>query len=252
MMRLEGKVAVVTGGSSGIGRATSLAFAKEGAKVVVADVIVPAGEETAKMIRDAGGEAVFVKTDVTKAAEVKAMADRAFDVFGRLDCAFNNAGINGEPISVSRCSEESWDRIIAINLTGVFLCMKYEIPKMLKSGGGSIVNTASVMGLVGEPGHPAYTASKHGVVGLTKSSALFYGQSGIRINALCPGAIRTEMTDRTLAAHPELEQTMNALTPMNRMANPEEVARVVLFLCSDDASFITGFPIAVDGGWVAR
>jgi len=252
MKRLEGKVAVVTGGSAGIGRATSLAFAEEGAKVVVADVVVSGGEETVKMIQDAGGEAIFVKTDVTKAEEVKAMADTAFGTFGKLNCAFNNAGINANIISLSRCTEDSWNRMIAINLTGVFLCMKYEIPKMLKSGGGSIVNTASVMGLVGEPGHPAYAASKHGVIGLTKSSAIFYAESNIRINAVCPGFIRTAMSDKVFEEHPEFKEIVDSHTPMKRMAEAEEVARAVIFLCSDDASFITGFPLAVDGGYVAR
>ena len=252
MGRLEGKVALVTGGGGGIGRATSLAFAREGAKVAVVDVLPQAGEETVQMIKDAGGEAIFIKTDVTKSEEVKAMADKTFTVFGKLNCAFNNAGISGDIISVSRCSEESWDRMMDINLKGVFLCMKYEIPKMLKSGGGSIVNTASVMGLVGEPGHPAYAASKHGVVGLTKSSAIFYAESNIRINAVCPGLIRTPMADKILTEHPELKQTVESLTPMRRMAETDEVARAVIFLCSDDASYITGFPLAVDGGWVAR
>jgi NAD(P)-dependent dehydrogenase (short-subunit alcohol dehydrogenase family) len=252
MGRLEGKAAIVTGGSGGIGRATALAFAKEGARVAVVDVAVPAGEETVQMIRNAGGEGIFIKADVTRSEEVKAMADRTFEAFGRLDCAFNNAGVNAEMISVSRCTEESWDRMIDINLKGVFLCMKYEIPRMLKSGGGSIVNTASVMGLVGEPGHPAYAASKHGVVGLSKSAAIFYAQAGIRINAVCPGAIHTSMVDKVLAEHPELKQTMDSLAPMNRMAEADEVARAVIFLCSDDASYITGHPLAVDGGWVAR
>lgn len=252
MGRLEGKVAVVTGGSGGIGRATALAFAREGARVAVVDVAIPAGEETVQMIRSSGGEAIFIKTDVTRWEEVKAMADRTFEAFGRLDCALNNAGINADIVSVSRCTEESWDRMIDINLKGVFLCMKYEIPRMLKSGGGSIVNTASVMGLVGEPGHPAYAASKHGVVGLSKSAAIFYAQAGIRINAVCPGAVRTPMVDRVLAEHPELEQAMDSLAPMNRMAEADEVARAVIFLCSDDASYITGHPLAVDGGWVAR
>jgi NAD(P)-dependent dehydrogenase (short-subunit alcohol dehydrogenase family) len=252
MGRLEGKVGVVTGGGGGIGRATALAFAREGATVAVVDVAVPAGEATVQMIRSAGGEAIFIQADVTRSEEVKAMADRTFETFGRLNCAFNNAGINGEIISVSRCTEESWDRIIDINLKGVFLCMKYEIPRMLKSGGGSIVNTASVMGLVGEPGHPAYAASKHGVVGLTKSAAIFYAQAGIRINAVCPGAVHTPMVETVLAEHPELKQTMDSLAPMTRMAEAEEVARAVIFLCSDDASYITGHPLAVDGGWVAR
>lgn len=173
-------------------------------------------------------------------------------MFGKLNCAFNNAGVNGEIISVSRCPEESWDKMIAVNLKGVFLCMKYEIPKMLKSGGGSIVNTASVMGPVGEPGHPAYAASKHGVVGLTKSAAILYAQAGIRINAVCPGIVHTPMADRVLADRPELKQTVDSLTPMNRMAEADEVARAVIFLCSDDASHITGHPLVVDEGWVAR
>jgi len=252
MGRLEGKVAVVTGGGGGIGRATALAFVTEGATVAVVDVAVAAGEETVEMIQHAGGQAIFIKTDVTRAEEVKAMADRTFQTFGRLDCALNNAGISGEIVSVSRCTEESWDRMIDVNLKGVFLCMKYEIPKMLKSGGGTIVNTASVMGLVGEPGHPGYAASKHGVVGLTKSAAIFYAQAGIRINAVCPGIVHTAMVERVLAENPELKQTVASLTPMSRMARADEVARAVIFLCSDDASYITGHPLAVDGGWVAR
>ena len=252
MKKLEGKVALVTGGSAGIGRATSLAFAREGAKVVIADINVTGGDETAKMIRDAGGQAIFVQTDVTKAEEVKAMADKAVEAFGQLNCAFNNAGINEEAVTISRCTEESWDRIMDTNLKGVFLCMKYEIPKILKSGGGSIVNTASVMGLVGDGSHPAYAASKHGVVGLTRTAAIVYAQAGIRINAVCPGAIRTSMTAQLINRHPEIKQLLESNSPMNRMAEADEVARAVVFLCSDDASFITGHPLAVDGGWVAR
>ena len=251
-MRLQGKVAIVTGGGSGIGRATSLAFASEGAKVVVVDVVTQGSEETVKMIRDANGEAIFVKADVSQAEQVKAMVDKTVEVFGRLDCAANNAGISPAPISTSRCPQESWDKVIAINLTGVFLCMKFELPKMLKGGGGSIVNTASMVGLIGDGGHPAYAASKHGVVGLTKTTAIQYGKTGIRVNAVCPGVIRTPMSEKSFAEHPELRAASIGMAPMDRFAEPEEVAQAIVWLCSSEASFITGHALPVDGGYVAR
>jgi NAD(P)-dependent dehydrogenase (short-subunit alcohol dehydrogenase family) len=251
-MRLQGKVAIVTGGGSGIGRATSLVFASEGAKVVVVDVVTQGGEETVKMIRDTNGEATFFKADVSQAEQVKAMVDKTMEVFGRLDCAANNAGISPAPISTSRCSEESWDKVIAINLKGVFLCMKFELPKMLKGGGGSIVNTASMVGLIGDGGHPAYAASKHGVVGLTKTTAIQYGKTGIRVNAVCPGVIRTPMSEKSFEEHPELRAASIGMAPMDRFAEPEEVARAIVWLCSSEASFITGHALPVDGGYVAR
>ncbi len=250
--RLENKVALVTGGSSGIGRASALTFAREGAKVVVADVVVGGGEETIGMIKKAGGEAIFVKADVSKAAEVEAMVTKAVEAYGRLDCTFNNAGIEGALVSTVDYTEEDWDRVIAINLKGVWLCMKYEIPRMLKQGGGTIVNTASGWGLVGGRSASAYVASKHGVVGLTKTAALEYAKSGIRVNAVCPGVIRTPMVERGLAISPEFEAQVVAAAPVGRMGKPEEIAEAVAWLCSEAASFVTGHAMSVDGGFVAQ
>src|SRR5262245_57969583 len=249
---LQGKVALVTGGGSGIGRASSLAFAREGAKVVVADVVVEGGEETVKLIKQAGGEALFVKTDVSKAAEVEALVNAAVATFGRLDCAHNNAGIEGAAATTVNYSQESWDRVIAINLTGVWLCMKYEIPQMLKSGGGAIVNTASTAGLVGYKGGSAYVASKHGVVGLSKTAALEYAKAGIRVNAVCPGAIDTPMMGRITNHRPDWAAKMASSEPVGRMAQPSEIAETVVWLCSDAASFVTGHAMAVDGGITAQ
>ncbi len=252
--RVSGKVALITGGGSGIGRATAIVFGREGAKVAIADYNRAGGEETVRMIKAAGGEASFIEANVAVAKQVEAMVARTVETYGRLDCAFNNAGIEGEMSggNIAECSEENWGRIIAINLTGVFLCMKYEIPQMLKHGGGSIVNTASAAGLIGLPGGTAYVASKHGVAGLTKSAALEYAKSGIRINAVCPGFIRTAMTERVMDGGSISEDAMIAAEPLGRIGKPEEIASVVLFLCSDDASFVTGLPMPVDGGYVAQ
>ena len=249
----EGKVALVTGGGSGIGRATALAFAREKAKVVTADVDVVGGEETARMIREAGGEAVFVKTDVSIAAEVEALVAKAVETYGRLDCAHNNAGVELEYTDPDqRHDEETWDRIIDINLKGVWLCMKYEIPPMVSHGGGAIVNTSSVAGLVGVAGQPAYVASKHGVAGLTKSTALEYAKEGLRVNAVCPGLIATPLLERVHERNPELRDVIGEWEPIGRLGTPEEVAEAVVWLCSDAASFVTGHTMAVDGGFVAR
>ena len=250
--RFEGKVALVTGAASGIGLAIAQSFAQEKAKVVLADVQEEAGERAAEEIRKAGGEAVFVRTDVSQEQEVKALVEKTVSVFGRLDCAVNNAGIEGQMAPTAECSTENWDRVIAINLKGVWLCMRYEIRQMLQQGGGVIVNISSVAGLVGFPGLPAYVASKFGVIGLTKTAALEYAKQGIRINAVCPGVIHTSMVDRLLSTHPELEASLTANTPLGRMERPQEIARVVLWLCSDDASFVTGHALVADGGYVAQ
>lgn len=250
--QFEGKVALVTGAASGIGRASALAFTREGAKTVIADVLVEGGEETVRIIKAAGGDARFVRTDVSNAAEVETLLQKLVETYGRLDYAHNNAGILGTPAPTADCTEEDWDRTIGINLKGIWLCMKHEIPQMLKQGGGAIVNTASVAGLVGIRGLPAYCASKGGIVQLTRTAALEYTKAGIRVNAICPGGIRTPMLERLLADRPEAEASVIAAEPIGRMGKPEEIAEAVVWLCSDAASFVTGHAMVVDGGWVAQ
>jgi len=252
MKLLDGKVALVTGGSSGIGRASALAFAREGAKVVVADVLVDGSGETLQMVKDRGGQAVFFKADVSKLDQVEEMVNETVETYGRLDCAFNNAGIGGGRAATAKCTEEEWDRVININLKGVWLCMKYEIQQMLKQGTGAIVNTSSVAGLVGFQGTPAYVASKHGVIGLTKAAALEYATAGIRVNAVCPGVIRTPMIDRIVAARPQMKEVYRTMHPLGRLGEPEEIAEAAVWLCSDAASFVTGHAMVVDGGLTAQ
>ena len=250
--RFDGKVALVTGGASGIGRATALTFAREGAKLVIADMHEDGGQQTVHLITEKGGEAIFVRTDVSKAVEVQALISKAVETYGRLDCAHNNAGIaGGLRARTADYPEDRWHQVIAVNLTGVWLCMKYEIPQMLSQGGGAIVNTASAAGLVGTRGTSAYVASKHGVVGLTKTAALEYAQQGIRVNCVCPGAIQTPMTDRAWS-DPERRARVIASEPVGRIGNPEEIAEAVVWLCSDAASFVTGHTMTVDGGYVAQ
>ena len=250
--RFSKKVALVTGAASGIGRATALAFAREGAAVAVADVTEPAGNETVALIQKAGGTAKFFRCDVSKDADVEKLVRDVVGAFGRLDFAHNNAGIEGKQAKTADCTEETWDRTIAVNLKGVWLCMKHEIPQMLKQGGGAIVNTASVAGLVGFAGLPAYNASKGGVIQLTRTAALEYAKQNIRVNAVCPGVIKTPMVDRVTGGTPEGEAAFAAGEPVGRLGRPEEIATVVVWLCTDDASFVTGIPMPVDGGWVAQ
>ncbi len=249
---LVGKVALVTGGSSGIGRASAVAFAREGARVVVADVDESGGNETVSRIGAAGGEAIFVTTDVSQATAVERLIATAVATYGKLDCAHNNAGIEGSMLPIADCSEADWDRTMAVNLKGVWLCMKYEIVQMLAQGSGAIVNTASVAGLRGFRALGDYVASKHAVVGLTRAAALDYAQAGLRINAVCPGTIRTPMVDRAIGGDPEVELAWLASEPMGRMGTPGEVAEAVVWLCSAAASFVTGHAMLVDGGFFAR
>lgn len=246
-----GRVAIVTGGSAGIGQAAAVAFAREKFSVVISD-ITEAGKETAASISDAGGRSIFIKADVTNADEVHSMVERTISEFGRLDCAFNNAGIEGDTASTATCSEENFDKVIATNLKGIWLCMKYEIPKMLHFGKGAIVNMSSVAGLVGFAGLPAYCASKGGIIQLTKTAALEYADKGIRINAICPGGIKTKELERLMERDHKFRETITGMHPMGRLGTPEEVAELAVWLCSDAASFITGYPVAVDGGLVAQ
>ena len=250
--QFEGKVALVTGAGSGIGRATAEAFAREGAATVVSDVSADATHETVERIRFAGGNASALIADVASAYEVDTLIRHALDVWGRLDCAFNNAGIEGDMADTVACTEANWDRTLSVNLKGVWLCMKYEIPAMLRHGGGAIVNCASVAGLVGFRNLPAYCASKGGIIELTRATALEYADAGIRVDAVCPGVIRTPMVERILAGDPEVEAQFTALEPMGRMGRPEEIADTVLWLCSDRASFVTGHALVADGGLVAQ
>lgn len=248
--KLERKVTLVTGGGSGIGKATALAFVREGAIVIVADFVVESGEGTTHEIKEGGGEAIFIQCDVTRGAEVKAMVDKIVKIYGRLDCAFNNAGIHGGMAPTVDYPEENWNRVIGTNLTGVWLCMKYEIAQMLQQGSGTIVNTASVGGLIGTPGLSAYIAAKHGVIGITKTAALEYAKAGIRVNAVCPGVILTPMAD-SIEKDPELKRMMLGMHPVGRFGTPDEVAGAVVWLCSDSASFVTGHAMAIDGGLTA-
>jgi NAD(P)-dependent dehydrogenase (short-subunit alcohol dehydrogenase family) len=243
-----GKVAFVTGAGSGIGRTTSLAFAQEGASVVVADVSEQGNKATARMIQELGGQALAVRCDVTQSEEVRAALQQAVSAYGRLDIAFNNAGAEQKVNPTAEITEQEWDRIIAINLRGVFVCMKHEIPLMLDQGGGAIVNTSSGAGIRGFGGGAAYTAAKHGVIGLTKDSAVDYASSNIRVNAVCPGIIDTEMMQRFTGGSAEGRDRVIAQEPIRRMGTPEEVAAAVLWLCSDAASFVVGHAMIVDGG----
>ena len=250
---LKGQVALVTGGGSGIGWAASKAFARAGASVVVSDVNEDTGARVAKRLTDCGRQAIFVRADVSKAADVQRLIEAVVDAYGGLDMAFNNAGIEGSSANTADCSDDAWDRVIAVNLTGVWLCMKHEIRQMLTQRGGAIVNNASILGVVGFAKAAAYTAAKHGVLGLTKAAALEYASSGIRINAVCPGFIETPMLQRAgLTTEPATREVIEHLHPLGRLGRPEEVAAAAVWLCTPDASFITGHPLLVDGGYVIQ
>lgn len=250
---MNNKVALITGAASGIGRATALAFARKGARVVVADVMEDAGTETVRMIEQTGAEAIFVRTDVSNESDVKHLIERTVETFGRLDYAFNNAGIEGVQAKTAELSIEDWNRVIGINLTGVWLCMRYQIPQMLKQGGGVILNNASILGHVGFANASAYVASKHAVLGLTKTAAIEYATQGIRVNAICPAFIETPMLERGgLTTDPEVYAMIANLHPMKRLGTAEEIANAAIWLFSDEASFVTGHAMLVDGGYLAQ
>jgi len=249
MGKLERKIALITGAASGIGRASAVLFAQEGAAVVVADIDRRGGEETVKQIVTAGGVSIFVPVDVTRADSVREMVEAAASRFGRLDILFNNAGIGGDYAPLAQCAEESFDRVIAVNLKGVFLGMKFGIPVILEGGGGVVINTASVAGIVGTPGFPAYAASKGGVIQLTKVAALDYAARNVRVNCLCPGVVDTPILRMVPARN---RKSASSLHPMVRMAQPQEIARAALFLAGEDSSFATGGAFVIDGGFTAQ
>ena len=247
---LEGKVALITGASSGIGAATAKIFAREGASLALVDVNAEGGQQVLSEVQAGGGEAMFVQADVSDEEDVRSAIGQTVSRFGRLDCAFNNAGITGDPFPLADYPREMWDRVIAVNLTGVWLCVRQEIRHMLEIGGGSIVNNASIFGLVGSPSGSANTASKHGVIGITKSAAKGYGPAGIRVNAICPGFIETPILTPFIE-DPEVEEALRDAHALGRFGQPREVGEVVAWLCSDAASFITGIAMPVDAGYTA-
>jgi NAD(P)-dependent dehydrogenase (short-subunit alcohol dehydrogenase family) len=251
MAECEGKVALVTGGTSGIGRVTSILFARKGARVVVAGRREIEGKETIDLIRRAGGEGIFVRADVSRASEVKALVEKTVAAYGGLDYAFNNAGIEGHWVPIVEQTEDEWDRTIDINLKGTWMCLKYELQQMLKQGrGGVIVNNASISGFIGSYGSATYAASKHGVLGLTKAAALEVARNGIRVNAVCPAAVETPMADRLFGA-PEVRKKVLGFYPIARFGKPIEVAEAVLWMCSGAAGFMTGQSLVLDGGFLA-
>ncbi len=253
--RFEDKVVIVTGASSGIGKATAIEFGREGARLALSARNLDACEQTAEAVRAAGGEAIAIRTDVTQPDDIRSMVAKTVETFGRLDCAFNNAGIAGETgIPTHEHTQDNWDTVIAVNLTSVFISMKHEIAAMLKNGGGSIVNNSSIYGLVAATvGHVPYAASKYGVLGITQTAAYEYAKQGIRVNAVCPGFTRTELMQKTYDADPDhFKRSILPHIPMDRLGEMVEIARLVLWLASDEASYVTGQAIAADGGWVAK
>jgi NAD(P)-dependent dehydrogenase (short-subunit alcohol dehydrogenase family) len=249
----QGKVALVTGAGSGLGAATAQIFAREGARVAVADIDAGGGRHTVQTIEKAGGQAVFIQTDVSSEADVRVLINKTVETYGRLDYAHNNAGIEHAPAPLTELTEETWERIMMVNLKGVWLCLKYEIPQMVKNGGGAIVNTSSIAGLHGARQHGAYGVSKYGVISLTKTAALENGSKGVRINAICPGAMAgTPMWDFLVSYAPEMTTQVPAKIPLGRTSGPDEIAQVVIWLCSDAASYVTGHVMVVDGGDTAK